>query len=62
MATIVSRLEDKYSFNSEINDKRIFREIMLLPVDTNGNPNWDYMSKFMKKIELEKIEKYVSRF
>jgi len=57
MATIVKRLEEKYSFNREINDKRIRTEKLILPVDENGNPHWDYMSKFMQKIEAEKLEK-----
>lgn len=57
MSTIVNRLSEKYSFNREINDKRIFRETLLLPVDENGNPHWDYMSKFMENIEKEKLTK-----
>ncbi len=57
MATIVRRLEEKYSFNREINDKRIRSEKLILPVDKNGNPHWEYMSQFMKKIEADKLEK-----
>ncbi len=57
MATIVKRLEEKYSFNREVNDKRIRTEKLILPVDENGKPHWDYMSKFMQKIEAEKLEK-----
>lgn len=57
MATIVKRLEEKYSFNREINDKRIRREKIILPADKNGNPYWEYMSQFMRKIETEKLEK-----
>lgn len=54
MATIVKRLEEKYSFNREVNDKRIRTEKLILPVDENGKPHWDYMSKFMQKIEAKK--------
>lgn len=57
MATIIKRLEDKYSFNREINDKRIKKERFILPADENGNPHWDYMSKFMKELEAENFEK-----
>ncbi len=57
MATIVKRLEEKYSFNREINDNRIQREKIILPVDKNENPNWEYMSNFIKNIEKEKVEK-----
>lgn len=64
MSTIVNRLSEKYSFNREINDKRIFRETLLLPIDENGNPHRNYMSKFMQYIETEKLQialEYVSK-
>ena len=44
MSTIIKRLEEKYSFNREINDKRIRNEKFILPVDKNGSPHWKYMS------------------
>lgn len=49
LASIVKRLEEKYSFNREINDTRIKREKIILPADKNGNPNYKYMSDFVKK-------------
>lgn len=60
MATIIKRLEEKYSFNREINDKRIRNEKFILPVDKNGNPHWEYMSQFMRKLEKEKIQKLLT--
>lgn len=59
MASIVKRLEEKYSFNREINDRRIRREKIILPVKENGQPYWEYMSQFMQKIEAEKLEKAI---
>lgn len=56
MSAIIKRLEQKYFFNREINDKRISREKLLLPVDNNDNPHWKYMSKFMKTLTKENIE------
>ena len=60
MSAIISRLEEKYSFNREINDKRISREKLFLPVDKNGEPHWEYMSNFVKKLEKENIEKILN--
>lgn len=57
MSTIISRLEEKYSFNREINDKRISREKLFLPIDKNDEPHWKYMSNFIKELEKENIEK-----
>jgi hypothetical protein len=47
----LGRLEEKYSFNREINDTRIKREKLLLPIDKDGNSNWFYMENFIKNIE-----------
>ncbi|QEJ98623.1 restriction endonuclease subunit S [Treponema phagedenis] len=59
MSTIIKRLEEKYSFNREINDERIKAEKIILPIDKNGNPHWEYMSKFMQKLEVEKISNFL---
>ena len=56
LSTVVKRLEEKYSFNREINDTRIKREKLILPVDKEGNPNFQYMSDFVKKLELDKVQ------
>ena len=56
LSTVVKRLEEKYSFNREINDTRIKREKVILPADENGNPNFQYMSDFVKKLELDKVQ------
>lgn len=56
LSTVVKRLEEKYSFNREINDSRIKREKIILPADKEGNPNFQYMSDFVKKLELDKAQ------
>ncbi|MWQ50100.1 restriction endonuclease subunit S [Glaesserella parasuis] len=55
LSGIIKRLEEKYSFNREINDKRIQREKILLPVNEDGLPDWQFMENFMKQIEQDKI-------
>jgi len=56
LSSVIKRLEEKYSFNREINDARISRETVILPVDTTGNPNWQYMEDYVKRLELEQLE------
>lgn len=48
---IIARLSEKYSFNREINDKRINREKLLLPIDSKGNPDYAFMESYMRVIE-----------
>ena len=59
LAPIISRLSEKYSFNREINDDRVKREIILLPIDNNGNPDWNYMEQYAKSITRQKITEYL---
>ena len=55
MLPIISRLSEKYSFNREINDLRISRERLMLPIQTDGTPDWEFMSAFMKKVEQDAL-------
>lgn len=56
ISVILGRLEEKYSFNREINDTRIKREKILLPIDKDRTPNWFYMENFIKNIEQKQIK------
>lgn len=56
---IVSRLEEKYNFNREINDNRINKEFLLLPATSDGKPDWDYMEQYAKNIIYHQIMEYL---
>lgn len=58
ISTITKRLNEKYSFNREINDKRIQREKILLPVNTEGQPDYVFMGKYMQWKEQEKTASF----
>lgn len=59
LATITSRLSEKYSFNREINDPRIKREKIVLPVNERAEPDYSYMENYMKRLEYNKLNFYV---
>lgn len=59
IATIVQRLEEKYSFNREINDVRINKEKIVLPVDESGNPDYAFMEQYIKERERQIIQNYI---
>lgn len=48
---------EKASYGVALNGERLKNMRLTLPIDEKGEPNWDYMSKFMQKIEQEKLEK-----
>lgn len=62
MLPIIRRLSEKYSFNREINDLRISRERLMLPVQTDGTPDWEFMSVFMQRVEQETLGKALQFF
>lgn len=59
IAAMIKRLSGKYNFNREINDKRINREKVVLPIDENGNPDFEYMEQYMKNLIKRKYNKYI---
>lgn len=59
IATIVQRLEEKYSFNREINDVRINKEKIVLPVDDAGLPDYAFMEQYIKEREQQLVQKYI---
>lgn len=58
IATLTNRFSEKYNFNREINDKRISREKIMLPVNDNNEADYEYMEQYIKNIMLEKYKKY----
>lgn len=46
-----------YSFSDGMIPARIYDENIKLPVDDAGNPDWDYMEKYMKNIEVRVCDK-----
>ncbi len=55
---MLNRLSEKYNFNREINDVRISKEKVLLPVDDNNQPNWLFMERYGKNLVAKKYKQY----
>lgn len=62
MIPLINRLSEKYSFNREINDERIKREKILLPVTEDGQIDFIFMSDFMKNIERDILKVSLEKF
>jgi hypothetical protein len=54
----ISWLSENYNFNHEINDVRLKREKILLPVATDGKPNWAYMEQYVCEMEDKLLKEY----
>lgn len=62
MLPIINRLSEKYCFNREINDKRIKRERILLPVNNKGEIDFEFMSSFMQEVESDMLKNTLKAF
>ena len=58
VATIASRLSEKYSFNREIKDSRLQREKIMLPVNDDNTPDYAFMEEYMKLVEKKLLTRY----
>lgn len=58
LANQVSKLAEKYSFNREINDARINREYIVLPINSKDEPDYAFMEEYMREVERQQKEKY----
>lgn len=62
MLPLINRLSEKYSFNREINDERIKREKILLPITENEEIDFQFMSSYMKRIETKILKDSIETF
>lgn len=47
---IIEAIRPKYNFAREISDARLNKERISLPVDSKGNPDWNYMENYIKSL------------
>ena len=59
IVTMLNRLQTKYHFNYEINDKRLKSDKLMLPVTNEGELDLAFMEDYMKRIEYEQLTKLI---
>lgn len=57
LSALVARLGEKYNFNREINDVRISREHIMLPVNA-GAPDYEYIERITQQKRQIMLDKY----
>lgn len=60
LSLLVGRIGEKYNFNREINDARISRELIMLPVNNEGVPDYGYIEQYAKNMMIKKYMQYLS--
>lgn len=59
ITTIADRVRGKYNFGYKRSATRLTKEIISLPVDNNGFPDWEYMEIYMRNVESAQILQYL---
>lgn len=51
--------KDKYNYGYKMGTNRILRQKIFLPVNSNGEPDYDYMKQYMINTEISMLKKYL---
>lgn len=59
IANQITSQRGKYGYGYKMGTGRLKRQKIMLPIDDNDNPDWDFMEAYMKQLEYKKISKYL---
>ena len=59
ITTIADKVRGRYSYNYPRSETRLKNERLMLPVNDAGEPDFEYMENYIKKIEAAKYKKYL---
>lgn len=63
LTAIIKKQGSNFNFNREINEQRIMKMQVMLPITDNGKPDYDYMAQYSSKLRstlLKRYENYIS--
>ena len=60
LVAVVEKQGVNFNFNREINDTRINKMQIMLPVVDNGKPDYDYMEQYAKNLMFRKYKQYLT--
>lgn len=59
VSRIITGQKDKYGYGYKMGTARIKRQKILLPINSIGQPDYEYMENYIKKLEYDKLTKYL---
>ncbi|MBR8462468.1 restriction endonuclease subunit S [Campylobacter sp. faydin G-105] len=65
VVSAINKQSERYNYGYIRNENRLKNEVIILPEDKNGNPNWHFMENFIKNIEQKQIKnilKYLDQY
>ncbi len=61
IVTSLRQHKSKYSYSFTVNSTRLKKQKILLPVNDQNEPDYDYMENYMKQLEYNKLNKYLRK-
>lgn len=58
LANSIKQQKDKYNYGYKFNEARMRRQKIMLPVNDAGEPDYDFMEKYIRQIEAAQLQKY----
>ena len=58
MKTVIKKQKRKYNYGYKFSDSRMRRQIILLPVDEKGSPDFEFMTDYMMMLEGKLLRRY----
>ncbi len=59
ITTAADKVRGRYNFNYKRSETRLKKEMIQLPIDDEGNPDWEFMTQYMKAQEYELLLRYL---
>lgn len=56
----IKQQKSKYSYSITINSTRLKRQKILLPINEEGNPDYQYMEQYIKNLMYKKVNQYIN--
>lgn len=57
--SIIMQQKSKYSYGYKFNERRMLRQLLLIPVDANNEPDYDFMEECGRKMMAKKYVQYL---
>jgi hypothetical protein len=59
LKSAILKQKKKYNYGYKFNANRMRRQIIMVPVDANGHPDYGYMEQYMKNLFIKKYTDYL---
>jgi hypothetical protein len=60
LKSVILKQKAKYQYGYKFNEARMNQQKILLPATADGDPDYDYMERYAKRVEACKLSRYIA--